>query len=111
MADDEQDRVEVPLTWIGVEDMLVLTANQIVVQFAGTDEFILGFGQVAPPILLGGGEERREQLREVTFAAVRPVARLGLTRQRIEELIRVLTENLERRLSVPRRRRSRRLTV
>jgi hypothetical protein len=94
MADDDREGIEVPLTWIGVEDIPILTANQMVIQFTGRDEFILGFGQVAPPILLGTDEERREQLRQVSYAAVKPVARLGLTRQRIEELVRVLTENL-----------------
>src|SRR6266508_1594361 len=94
MAED-QDRIEVPLTWIGVEDIPALAANQMLVQFTAENEFTLTFGQVAPPILLGDEEQRRQQLRMVTFAAVKPVARLGLTRQRIEELIKVLTENLE----------------
>jgi hypothetical protein len=95
MADEEQDRVEIPLAWIGVEDVPVLATNQALVQFTAENEFVLTFGQLAPPILLGSEEERREQLKMITFAAVKPVARLGLTRQRVEELIRVLTENLE----------------
>jgi len=63
MPEDEQDRVEVPLTWIGVEDVPILTANQMLIQFTARDESILGFGQVAPPILLGTEEERHQQLR------------------------------------------------
>jgi hypothetical protein len=84
----------VPLAWIGVEDLPALVANQAVVQFTAENEFIVIFGQVAPPILLGNEEQRREQLRSVTFAAVKPVARLGLTRARVQELIQVLNENL-----------------
>jgi hypothetical protein len=94
MAEDEGE-IQVPLTWVGLEEVPTLAANQIVVQFTAKHEFVLTFGHVTPPILLGTEEERREQLRMVTFAPVKPVARLGLTRQRIEELVQVLTENLQ----------------
>lgn len=90
----DEDRREVPLTWIGIEDVPILTINQMLGQALTPQEFILTLGQVAPPVLLGTEEQRREQLQMITFAAVKPVARIGLTRQRVEELIRILTETL-----------------
>ncbi len=86
---------QVPLTWIGIEDVPILTINQIVGQALTREEYILTLGQVAPPVLLGTEEQRRQQLEMITFAAVKPVARIGLTRQRVEELIRILTEILD----------------
>jgi hypothetical protein len=95
MADETPDVTSVPLSWLGVEDLAILAANQIVVQVVAKNEFVVMFGQVAPPILLGSEEEVREQLRTISFAPVKPVARLGLTRQRIQELVDLLTRQLE----------------
>jgi hypothetical protein len=94
MAEDP-DQVSLPLAWIGVEDVPVLASNQMLIQFSAKDEFLLTFGHVGPPIVLGTQEQQREQLKTLTYAPVKPVARLGLTRQRVEEVIKVLTESLE----------------
>ena len=69
----EEETFEVPLVWIGVEDVPVLAVNQILAQVIGKEEFLLAFGQVAPPILLGTDEQKREQAGLVTFAQVKPV--------------------------------------
>jgi hypothetical protein len=93
MADEEN--VQVPLVWVGVEELPLLSVNQILGQILGKDEFLLAFGQVAPPILLGTDEQKRDQARMLTFAAIKPVARLAMTRQRIQELRDLLDRQIE----------------
>jgi hypothetical protein len=92
---DEEDRVQVPVAWVGVDDLPVLAVNQILLQNTSPEEFLLIFGQLAPPILLGSDDEKREQLRMLNFAPVRPVVRLALTRQRIDELRNLLDRHLK----------------
>lgn len=95
MAEGEDEQIQVPVVWVGVEDVPSLAANQFVIQHSGKDEFILTVGQLAPPLLLGTDEQRREQARLLTFAAIKPVGRFGFTRERLQQLIAILTENLE----------------
>jgi hypothetical protein len=96
MAAQDDEQLDIPLAWIGVEELPMLGVNQMIAQHIGREEFILIFGQVAPPVILGQTEEqRREQLRMVTFAAVKPVARVSMTRARVVELIRILHSQLE----------------
>ncbi len=85
--------IRVPITYIGLDDMPVLFANNFVVQHEQT-EFILTAGQLVPPVLLGTTEERLEQAKQLGYVGVRVVARLALTRDRVTELIQVLQDNL-----------------
>jgi hypothetical protein len=91
-----EDFVQVPIVWVGIEDVPVYAVNQIVVQHSGANEFVVTFGELTPPIALGTEEQRREQLRMTSFVPIRPVARVGLNRQRLQELITVLQQNLQR---------------
>jgi len=93
MADDET--VSIPLVWEEADDRSVVFANQFLIQHQ-PDEFVLTVGQLVPPPLLGTDEEKREQLARVSYVPIRVIGRYGLTRRRIEELIAVLQENLER---------------
>jgi len=97
MAEEPQeiDRVAVRLAWVGVEEMPVVFANQVLAQVDDAGEAIIMFGQAAPPILLGSADEQRQQAALVPFVQVRPVARLTLSRARIEQLITVLQQTLE----------------
>ena len=89
----EQDVISLPITYLGLEDMPILFANQFVIQHE-KNEFVLTVGQLQPPILLGTPEERKEQAKKLTYVPIRVVARFGLTRQRLAELIEVLQSNL-----------------
>jgi hypothetical protein len=64
------------------------------IQFVAREEFLLSFGIVTPPLLLGEPEQVAAQAQQITFVEVKPVARVGFNRQRTEELIRLLQENL-----------------
>jgi flagellar motor switch/type III secretory pathway protein FliN len=90
----EPEFMPLPLVYVGIDDVPILYANQFIVQHQ-QDEFIISVGQVSPPVLLGDEAEQREQAARLSYVPVRVVARLGLTRQRLAELITVLETNLE----------------
>lgn len=81
-------------SWVGIEDIPILFANQFLLQFQ-PGEFMLAIGQATPPAILGTPEEMAEQLAGYTYVPVRTIARVGITRQRLQELIAVLQANLD----------------
>jgi hypothetical protein len=88
-AAGQPERIEVPLVWVGVEDVQILFANQFLGQVQ-QQEIVLSFGQVTPPVLLGSPEQLAQQVRRLGFIPVKTVARFSMTRARLEELIGVL---------------------
>lgn len=91
----DEDTVEIPIVFVGTEDVSVVLANQFVVQHQ-RNEFILTLGQVTPPILLGNDEERFEQAKKVAYIPVKVVARVTFTRDRLVELIDILKKHLDK---------------
>jgi hypothetical protein len=91
------DSIAVPIVWSGPEDVPILFTNAFVSQFDLTlDAFILTFGQMTPPALIGATpEELKEQAEQVTFVPVKPIARLSLTPRRMQEVIAALQANLD----------------
>jgi hypothetical protein len=88
--------IEIPVLFVGVEDVPVLLANQFVIQHQ-QEEFILMIGQVAPPLILAGTpEEQLEQAKNISYIPIKVVGRFGLTRTRMTELIRILQDNLKK---------------
>lgn len=90
--DEENAGREIPLSWVGLEDVPLFFANQFICQF-NQDEFILTIGQMAPPALLGDEEQRTRQLEQLDQIPVRPLARIAFTPSRLVELINVLEAN------------------
>ena len=93
MASEDEVR-KIPLVW-EEEGGPIVFANQFLIQHQ-PDEFVLTFGQVVTPPLLGTDEQKREQLDRLHYVPVRVLGRFGFTRRRMEELIAVLKENLDR---------------
>ena len=92
--DEETPYVDIPLAWIGAEELPVHLLNQFVCQFS-QDEFILTLGQTVPPAIMGvTPEERAQQIEGIAYVPVKPIARLALTRARLVELIATLQANL-----------------
>lgn len=91
---EEKEVIQIPIVFLGMEDVPILYVNQFVVQHQQA-EFILTLGQVTPPLLQGTEEEQREQARQLSHIPVKVVARLGMTRERVEELIIALQTNVE----------------
>lgn len=87
---------QLPVSWIGAEDLPVLFANTFVGQVeAEQGVFFLTIGQMVPPALIGTPEEKVEQLEQISYVPIKPVARLALTRERLKYLIAILQTNLD----------------
>ncbi len=94
-AEQHPEVLSLPLVWVGVDEVPIVMANQVLGQIAGEDEVVLAFGQVTPPPFLGTPEQRIEQAKQIQYVAVRVVARLSLTHTRLQELVRVLQQTLD----------------
>lgn len=92
MAEETRQEVQLPIVWAGSEDVSIALVNQFLGQVGLQDEVILSFGQLTPPALLGTPEQQQQQARDIPFLAVRPVARMGLTRAGLDQLIDVLQQ-------------------
>jgi hypothetical protein len=88
---EQPESLQVPLIWVGVDDTKILFANQFLGQVHQQD-VILTLGQLSPPVLVGTPEERLEEATRLGYVPVKAVARFGLTRQRLAELIGVLQQ-------------------
>jgi hypothetical protein len=94
--DEERYERAIPTTWIGAEELPVLFVNSFVGQIHPQEgAFYLTIGQTVPPALVGTPQEQAEQLEQIAYVPVKPVARLALTRSRMEELVTILQMNLE----------------
>ena len=89
------ESVELPLFFVGAEDTPILFANLMVVQ-QQHKEFILTFGQFTPPLVLGTTAEQVEQAKSMPYVPVKVVARIGMTPERMSELIGILQDNYNR---------------
>jgi len=94
----EPGGIEIPVVWLGAEEVPILHANAFVSQFdpQTMDALTLTVGQTTfPAIAAATDEEREEQIRNVAFVPVKPVVRLALTERRARELVAVLLANLD----------------
>ena len=94
MADSKEEEIRIPTVFIGVEDVPIQLANQFVIQHQ-QEEFVLTIAQVVPPILLGTTEEKIEQAKQTAYVPIKVIGRYAMTRPRVEELIKVLQDNLD----------------
>jgi hypothetical protein len=92
-AGHEGGDIQIPIVWEGLDELPVYSTSQILSQFTD-DMFVISFGMLTPPALIGTPEERREQAKSIGYVPIRPIVRLGLTENRVEQLIAVLQENL-----------------
>jgi len=89
-----QEQIDLPFFVVGAEDTPILFSNLIVAQHEER-EFILTFCQYTPPLALGPPERQRDQIKSMPYLPVKAIARIGLTPQRLEQLIGVLQANYE----------------
>lgn len=94
MDERSAQNFQIPLSWVGVEELPIFQVNQFLSQSDPQGEFFLTCGQMTMPPLLGTPEEQTAQLERVAYVPIKPVARLGLTRRRVEELIDILQQTL-----------------
>jgi hypothetical protein len=93
--DEKLEFIDVPIVWVGVEDIPIQYVNQAIGQVGRGGEFFLSLGQLTPPPLVGTPEQQAEQAQQISYVPIKPVARLGLTRLGVEELIGVLQQTLQ----------------
>ena len=86
---------QVPLVWVGLEELPIQFASSLVVQLSGPNELVVTIGQAAPPMTTGTPEQQVEQLNRVQFIQGRPLVRLSVTPERAADFIRVLQEGLD----------------
>ncbi len=83
---EQPESIQVPIVWVGVEELPVAFANQFVVQ-VDRGEVFLTIGQLVPPPIIGAtDEERRAQVENIEYVQVKPLARLVMTPSRLLEL-------------------------
>jgi len=86
--------VQVPVVWVGAEELPVYFVNQFV-GVIGPGEVFLNLGAIVPPAILGEtDEEKKAQAESIRFVEVKPVARIALTPERLREFVTVLNQTL-----------------
>jgi hypothetical protein len=87
-----EERVQLPLFVTGADEVPILFSNLMIVQHE-QKEFLLTFCQYSPPLTLGPPEAQLEQVKSMPYVPVKVVARIGLTPERLTELIEILQGN------------------
>ena len=79
--------VEIPLIWVGADDLQVLAVNQWLLQHdSRAGEYFLVGGILTPPVVLGSLEAQREHMLNLGYVPVQAVARFSLSGHRLREL-------------------------
>jgi hypothetical protein len=83
-----------PLQWREFEDTPIFFSNHFLIQHQ-PNEFVLTFGQVTGPPVVGTPDQVRAQTRGMGHVPIHTLARAGLTRDRVVELIGLLQATLD----------------
>ena len=76
-----------------IDDTRTIYANHILIQHNDAGEFFLSFFDAPPPIVMGSAEERKKQLADISEQDAHCVARIGLSKERMESVIGALAQN------------------
>jgi hypothetical protein len=94
MADGPQ-AFEIQGSWVGSEELPVVFANAFA-GIVGPNAVFLNIGSVVPPNIVGETAEQVEaQARALTFLPIKPIARIALAPQGLDELIELLENTRE----------------
>lgn len=83
-----------PLAWIGFDEAPIEFANHFLVQHQ-PHEFVLTLGQVTGPPVVATSDERGDPVGDRDHVPIMTLARVGLTRHRLAELITLLQAELD----------------
>jgi hypothetical protein len=84
----------IPIEWLVPPDLRAEYATNVLAQH-GEHEIFLLFFQAQPPIILGELAEREKQLETLTAIPAKCVAKVIVSPDRLEEIIQLLTTQLE----------------
>lgn len=84
--------MELEQVWVGAEDLPVHFANAFT-GVVGPNAIFLVLGSQLPPAV--SSEEEFERLKEQGFLPIKPIARLALTPQGLDDLIGILENTRE----------------
>lgn len=93
---NQEKAIKVPLQWDHPENVISRYANNLVVQH-NKDSFFLSFYEARPPIISGSPEEREQKTLDLKSVKAECVARIVVPAERMEEFVRVLQDNIQRR--------------
>lgn len=91
MADGAK-QIQIPTSWVGAEDVPVQFANAFGGVVGPNEIFVLIGSYVPPPVAGQTQEERDASIRSIAYIPVKPIARIGMTPARLDELITALQE-------------------
>ncbi|HSW56377.1 MAG TPA: DUF3467 domain-containing protein [Ignavibacteriaceae bacterium] len=91
----KEEGVSIKINYQVPEDIESHFSDSFVVQHQ-KDHFILTFYQILQQPILGTEEERIEQLKNIKQLNAKCIARIIVTPQKIEDITRVLSENIEK---------------
>lgn len=86
--------------WQIPNDMQSRYATNLVVQ-SGSNEFIISFFELRPPIILGSPEETQAALQQIKSIPAICVARIVVPREKMPDFVKVLNDHLERSKTTP----------
>jgi hypothetical protein len=92
--------IPISLIWPDVDEQSVYRANQFLGQLSpgpgpdgAPEEFVLTIGYVSPPVMLGSAEEQAATMNALGAVSVRTLARVSMSRGRLQELIGILQQS------------------
>lgn len=89
----DEPRITLPVAWLD-DDAPIAYANQFLLSTISDEEYVLQVGQASPPPITGTPEQQKEQLSRISFVPIRALAKVSLTRQRVQELADLLQRAL-----------------
>ena len=88
--------IQLPLVWVGLEEQPIQMLSNVIVQIQAPEEIIMSLGQTIPPVLTGTPEEQAQTAQRIPFVPVKALVSVSLTTNRVKEMLKILTEVLER---------------
>lgn len=95
MAEKQKSGKFVPIDWFVPDDIITRYVTNMVVQTSG-HEVIISFFEAQPPIIVGPMDKKQKDLESIDSVRARCVARIAIAPARMEEFVRVLTDQLQR---------------
>lgn len=92
----EPIRVEVPVLWVGGDELPTIKVNQFLVQVDSSGDVFLTCGTVTPPVLLGDKpDDIQKQAEAIGYVPIRTVSKFALSAKALRELAGVLHTGIE----------------